>query len=103
MPQRLRQHQIAVQRFQHMLPRPHRIRSANFQRLPSLPSTHRIGQKATVFAYRLVVQGSIEEKIRQLQRSKSALAQDILGEERFSQALSIDDLQFLFESPEAAV
>jgi hypothetical protein len=26
-----------------------------------------------------------------------------LGEERFSQALSIDDLQFLFESPEAPV
>ena len=69
----------------------------------AIDRTHRIGQKATVFAYRLVVQGSIEEKIRQLQRSKSALAQDILGEERFSQALSIDDLQFLFESPEAAV
>lgn len=69
----------------------------------AIDRTHRIGQKATVFAYRLVVQGSIEEKIRKLQRSKSALAQDILGEERFSQALSIDDLQFLFESPEAPV
>ena len=69
----------------------------------AIDRTHRIGQKSTVFAYRLVVQGSIEEKIRQLQRSKSALASDILGEERFSQALSIDDLRFLFDSPEASV
>ena len=69
----------------------------------AIDRTHRIGQKKTVFAYRLIVQGSIEEKIRRLQSSKSALAQDILGEERFSQSLTLDDFRFLFESPEAPV
>jgi SNF2 family DNA or RNA helicase len=66
----------------------------------AIDRTHRIGQKNTVIAYRLLVKGSIEEKIRELQKQKSALAGDILGEERFSQALTIDDLQFLFSSAE---
>jgi hypothetical protein len=69
----------------------------------AIDRTHRIGQTATVFAYRLIVKGSIEEKIRILQKEKQSLAQDILGEERFSQSLSISDLQFLFSSPEAPV
>jgi SNF2 family DNA or RNA helicase len=66
----------------------------------AIDRTHRIAQKNTVIAYRLLVKGSIEEKIRELQKQKSALAIDILGEERFSQALSIDDLQFLFNAAE---
>jgi len=66
----------------------------------AIDRTHRIGQKNTVIAYRLLIKGSIEEKIRELQKQKSALAGDILGEERFSQALTIDDLQFLFSSAE---
>jgi len=66
----------------------------------AIDRTHRIGQKNTVIAYRLLVKGSIEEKIRELQKQKSALAIDILGEERFSQALSIDDLQYLFNADE---
>lgn len=69
----------------------------------AIDRTHRIGQSATVFAYRLLVKGSIEEKIRQLQRTKSSLADDVLGEERFSQSLSISDLQFLFSNQEAEV
>ena len=39
---------------------------------------------------------SIEQKIRQLQRAKAALAEDVLGEERFAQSLTLDDLRFLF-------
>ncbi len=69
----------------------------------AIDRTHRIGQKNTVIAYRLLVKGSIEEKIRELQKQKSALAGDILGEERFSQALTIDDLQFLFSSAEPSL
>jgi hypothetical protein len=30
-----------------------------------------------------------------LQKSKSALAADVLGEERFAQSLTLDDLKFL--------
>ena len=61
----------------------------------AIDRTHRIGQKQTVFAYRLIIKNSIEEKIRQLQKQKSVLAKDILGEENFAQALTIKDFQFL--------
>ena len=61
----------------------------------AIDRTHRIGQKQTVFAYRLIVKNSIEEKIRLLQKQKGALASDILGEENFAQALTLSDFQFL--------
>jgi len=61
----------------------------------AIDRTHRIGQTSHVIAYRLLVKESIEEKIRTLQRSKSALAADILGEESFTRALTLDDFQFL--------
>jgi len=61
----------------------------------AIDRTHRIGQKQTVFAYRLIVKNSIEEKIRQLQKQKGNLANDILGEENFAQALTLNDFQFL--------
>ncbi len=61
----------------------------------AIDRTHRIGQKQTVFAYRLIVKNSIEEKIRQLQKQKGALANDILGEENFAQALTLNDFRFL--------
>ena len=48
-----------------------------------------------VMAYRLLIKDSIEEKIRALQKQKSSLANDVLGEEKFSQSLSLDDLQYL--------
>ncbi len=61
----------------------------------AIDRTHRIGQTSQVIAYRLIVKESIEEKIRTLQRSKSALAADILGEESFTRALTLDDFRFL--------
>ena len=63
----------------------------------AIDRTHRIGQTRTVNAYRLLVKGTVEEKIRLLQRQKSGLAEDVLGEERFAQALTLNDLRFLFE------
>lgn len=62
----------------------------------AIDRTHRIGQANTVIAYRLLIKGSIEEKIRQLQKRKSTLAEDVLGEEKFAQALTLEDLRFLF-------
>ena len=64
----------------------------------AIDRTHRIGQVRKVMAYRLLIKDSIEEKIRALQRKKSALAEDILGEENFAQSLSLSDLQFLFSA-----
>jgi len=65
----------------------------------AIDRTHRIGQKQTVFAYRLLIKGTIEEKIRLLQKKKGALANDILGEENFARALTLEDFNFLFGDP----
>jgi len=62
----------------------------------AIDRTHRIGQERNVIAYRLLIKDSIEEKIRALQKRKSSLAEDVLGEEKFSQSLTLDDLHFLF-------
>jgi hypothetical protein len=62
----------------------------------AIDRTHRIGQVNKVIAYRLLIKDSIEEKIRELQKQKKALADDVLGEERFAQSLTLDDLQYLF-------
>ena len=62
----------------------------------AIDRTHRIGQVNKVIAYRLLIKDSIEEKIRVLQRQKKALAEDVLGEERFGKSLTLQDLHFLF-------
>ncbi len=61
----------------------------------AIDRTHRIGQINKVMAYRLLIKNSIEEKIRELQKQKKALAEDVLGEARFAQSLTLQDLQFL--------
>ena len=63
----------------------------------AIDRTHRIGQTSKIIAYRLVVKNSIEEKIRSLQTKKQALVADVLGEEKFSSSLSIEDFHYLFE------
>jgi hypothetical protein len=44
----------------------------------------------------VLMRDSIEQKIRALQKKKAALALDVLGEERFAQSLTLDDLRELF-------
>jgi hypothetical protein len=63
----------------------------------AIDRTHRIGQTKTVFAYRLLVRDTIEDKIRQLQIRKSNLAKDVLGEEAFGRALTVEDFRYLLE------
>jgi SNF2 family DNA or RNA helicase len=63
----------------------------------AIDRVHRIGQTKTVFAYRLLIRDSIEDKIRQLQVRKSMLAKDILGEEAFGNALTLEDLRYVLQ------
>jgi superfamily II DNA or RNA helicase len=65
----------------------------------AIDRTHRIGQSRHVIAYRLITKNSIEEKIRLLQKAKNSLAVDLLGEEQFAKALTIDDMKFLLADP----
>jgi superfamily II DNA or RNA helicase len=65
----------------------------------AIDRTHRIGQTRTVIAYRLLTEGTVEERIWELQQRKSALAKDLLGEESFARTLSRDDLEWLLSPP----
>ena len=57
---------------------------------------HRIGQNQPVFVYKLVVQGSIEERMLALQTRKAALAEGVLGHDAAAAVkFSADDLRGL--------
>lgn len=57
---------------------------------------HRIGQDQPVFVYKLVVEGSIEEKMLALQARKAALADGVLGSDPAQATkFSVDDLRGL--------
>ena len=62
----------------------------------AIDRTHRIGQDRTVIAYRLLMQGTIEEKIWELQQRKSDLVRNVLGEDGFARMLDREALDYLF-------
>ncbi|MFZ6780271.1 DEAD/DEAH box helicase [Undibacterium sp. Ji83W] len=65
---------------------------------------HRIGQEQAVFIYKLLVEGSIEERILGLQARKAALAEGVLGSDTaFASKFSAEDLQALLAPLSATV
>ncbi len=58
---------------------------------------HRIGQKKTVFVYKLITKNTVEEKILKLQRKKQALADSLYNNKKQAMEITQEDLQSLFE------
>ncbi|MCW4459139.1 DEAD/DEAH box helicase [Microbacterium sp. MPKO10] len=64
----------------------------------AIDRTHRIGQTKNVFVYRLVAEGTIEEKVMALQRKKAALFDAVVDDDAaFSSALTADDIRMLLD------
>jgi len=62
----------------------------------AIDRTHRIGQKKTVFAYRLITRATIEEKILSLQERKSELFDSLISSDGASiKAMSEKDVEFV--------
>jgi SNF2 family DNA or RNA helicase len=62
----------------------------------AIDRAHRIGQSRPVFAYRLIARDTVEEKVLELQKSKRALADAIIGEDnRLVGNLKREDLELL--------
>ncbi len=63
----------------------------------AIDRAHRIGQENKVFAYKLIVKDTIEEKIIELQKTKKNLADTLIsGEKGFLKKLSESDIKELF-------
>ncbi|MGC8485483.1 MAG: DEAD/DEAH box helicase, partial [Candidatus Baltobacteraceae bacterium] len=57
---------------------------------------HRIGQSQHVFVYKLIAEGTVEERILELQQRKGDLAAGLLDDTAAKLDLSIDDIERLF-------
>jgi superfamily II DNA or RNA helicase len=57
---------------------------------------HRIGQTKSVFIYKLIAAGTVEEKMVELQARKAALATIALGDGDDLPAIEFDDIDYLF-------
>ena len=64
----------------------------------AIDRTHRIGQHRPVNVYRLIADGTIEEKVLQLQQRKARLFTAVMDDdELFAQSITADDIKGLFE------
>ena len=58
---------------------------------------HRIGQAKTVFVYKLMTVGTVEEKIGEMQSRKRELVEGLLGQDSQAGAkLTAEDIEVLF-------
>ncbi|MFH1708289.1 MAG: DEAD/DEAH box helicase [Planctomycetota bacterium] len=63
----------------------------------AIDRAHRIGQKNTVFTYRMIARGSIEEKVMDLQARKRGMLESIItAPESVLGALTAEDIEYLF-------
>ena len=62
----------------------------------AISRAHRIGQNKHVFVYRFITQGSIEEKIQQLQNRKSSLADKFINSNNPLQEITREEVMSLF-------
>jgi hypothetical protein len=63
----------------------------------AIDRTHRIGQTQPVVAYRLLAEGTVEEKIRALQKEKAALAGAVVQEESLAAVLDLESLRRILD------
>ena len=62
----------------------------------AIDRTHRIGQDKTVFSYKLITKGTIEEKILKLQSLKAELFESLITSDGASlKSLNEEDLEFV--------
>lgn len=62
----------------------------------AIDRAHRIGQTQSVFVYRLIAAGTVEEKVRALQHRKAALFDAVIDDEdAFAASLDADDIRGL--------
>ncbi len=59
--------------------------------------THRIGQTRQVFAYKMICEKTVEEKILKLQDMKKGVAEAVIPGQNAWKGLTRDDLEMLFE------
>ncbi|MBN94804.1 MAG: helicase [Deltaproteobacteria bacterium] len=64
----------------------------------AIDRAHRIGQDKPVFAWKLVSENTVEERVLALQERKSAMASAVLDGAQGLSGLSIEDLEALLES-----
>ena len=65
----------------------------------AIDRAYRLGQDKTVFAYKMIMRNTIEEKILKLQEIKNKLLDDLISEDNLStKNLSKNDIEFILES-----
>ncbi len=63
----------------------------------AIDRTHRIGQTKNIFAYRMICNDTVEDKILKLQDRKRSLAKDLISDEDgFVKSLTKEDINYLF-------